>query len=260
MIFQDQLGRRIELSSRPERIVSLVPSQTELLVDLGLEENLVGITKFCVHPPELKKIKKIVGGTKEVHFDKIAALNPDIILCNKEENTKEMVKRLEKIAPVNVSDVVNLEDAFGLMRQYGKLFRKESLAETVVSSIQKKVKTLKQQLQNKQKTRVAYVIWKKPLMVAGRNTFINSLLELNNLENVFGEERYPVTSLEDLRNRQPEVVLLSTEPFPFQEKHIKDFSDLDVQVEIVDGEYFSWYGSRLLKAMEYFKKLPINNR
>ncbi|MFZ0488812.1 MAG: helical backbone metal receptor [Salegentibacter sp.] len=260
MIFQDQLGRRIELSSRPERIVSLVPSQTELLVDLGLEENLVGITKFCVHPPELKKIKKIVGGTKEVHFDKIAALNPDIILCNKEENTKEMVKRLEKIAPVHVSDVVNLEDAFGLMRQYGKLFRKESLAETVVSSIQKKVKTLKQQLQNKQKTRVAYVIWKKPLMVAGRNTFINSLLELNNLENVFGEERYPVTSLEDLRNRQPEVVLLSTEPFPFQEKHIKDFSDLDVQVEIVDGEYFSWYGSRLLKAMEYFKKLPINNR
>ncbi|MGA9590518.1 MAG: helical backbone metal receptor [Salegentibacter sp.] len=260
MIFQDQLGRRIELSSRPERIVSLVPSQTELLVDLGLEENLVGITKFCVHPPELKKIKKIVGGTKEVHFDKIAALNPDIILCNKEENTKEMVKRLEKIAPVNVSDVVNLEDAFGLMRQYGKLFRKESLAETVVSSIQKKVKTLKQQLQNKHKTRVAYVIWKKPLMVAGRNTFINSLLELNNLENVFGEERYPVTSLEDLRNRQPEVVLLSTEPFPFQEKHIKDFSDLDVQVEIVDGEYFSWYGSRLLKAMEYFKKLPINNR
>ena len=260
MIFQDQLGRRIELSSRPERIVSLVPSQTELLVDLGLEENLVGITKFCVHPPELKKIKKIVGGTKEVHFDKIAALNPDIILCNKEENTKEMVKRLEKIAPVHVSDVVNLEDAFGLMRQYGKLFRKESLAETVVSSIQKKVKTLKQQLQNKQKTRVAYVIWKKPLMVAGRNTFINSLLELNNLENVFGEERYPVTSLEDLRNKQPEVVLLSTEPFPFQEKHIKDFSDLDVQVEIVDGEYFSWYGSRLLKAMEYFKKLPINNR
>ncbi|MGB8374309.1 MAG: helical backbone metal receptor [Salegentibacter sp.] len=260
MIFQDQLGRRIELSSRPERIVSLVPSQTELLVDLGLEENLVGITKFCVHPPELKKIKKIVGGTKEVHFDKIAALNPNIILCNKEENTKEMVKRLEKIAPVHVSDVVNLEDAFGLMRQYGKLFRKEPLAETVVSSIQKKVKTLKQQLQNKQKTRVAYVIWKKPLMVAGRNTFINSLLELNNLENVFGEERYPVTSLEDLRNRQPEVVLLSTEPFPFQEKHIKDFSDLDVQVEIVDGEYFSWYGSRLLKAMEYFKKLPINNR
>ena len=260
MEFQDQLGRKIELSSRPERIVSLVPSQTELLVDLGLEENLVGITKFCVHPPELKKIKKIVGGTKEVHFDKIAALNPDIILCNKEENTKEMVKRLEKIAPVHVSDVVNLEDAFRLMRQYGKLFRKEALAETVVSSIQKKVKTLKQQLQNKQKTRVAYVIWKKPLMVAGRNTFINSLLELNNLENVFGEKRYPVTSLEDLRNRQPEVVLLSTEPFPFQEKHIKDFSDLDVQVEIVDGEYFSWYGSRLLKAMEYFKKLPINNR
>ena len=260
MIFQDQLGRRIELSSRPERIVSLVPSQTELLVDLGLEENLVGITKFCVHPPELKKIKKIVGGTKEVHFDKIAALNPDIILCNKEENTKEMVKRLEKIAPVHVSDVINLEDAFRLMRQYGKLFRKEPLAETVVSSIQKKVKTLKQQLQNKRKTRVAYVIWKKPLMVAGRNTFINSLLELNNLENVFREERYPVTSLEDLRKRDPELILLSTEPFPFKEKHIKDFSDLDVQVEIVDGEYFSWYGSRLLKAMEYFKKLPINIR
>ena len=126
MEFQDQLGRKIELSSRPERIVSLVPSQTELLVDLGLGENLVGITKFCVHPPELRKIKKIVGGTKEVHFDKIEALDPDIILCNKEENTEKMVKQLEKIAPVHVSDVMNLEGAYQINEAIWRTFQKRT--------------------------------------------------------------------------------------------------------------------------------------
>lgn len=260
MEFQDQLGRKIEISSNPERIISLVPSQTELLIDLGLQEKIVGITKFCVHPKGLRKIKKIVGGTKEVHYDKISALEPDLILCNKEENTEEMVKQLEKIAPVHVSNIVSLEDAYELMRQYGQLFHKEPLVETMISSIEKKLKTLREQLRNREKIRVAYVIWKKPLMVAGRNTFINSLLELNKLENVFEEERYPITDLEELKRSDPELILLSTEPFPFKEKHKEYFASLDVKVEIVDGGYFSWYGSRLLQAMDYFKKLKLNTQ
>src|SRR5690554_2995659 len=98
MEFIDQLNRVVKLSKTPTRIVSLVPSQTELLVDLGLRDNIVGVTKFCVHPNKLRKEKTIVGGTKNVHFEKVTALNPDIVICNKEENTEEIVIELEKIA------------------------------------------------------------------------------------------------------------------------------------------------------------------
>ena len=128
MIYKDQLQRTIVLNSTPKRIISLVPSQTELLVDLGLETSIVGVTKFCVHPSFLRKDKTIVGGTKQVHFDKIRELKPDIILCNKEENTQEMILELEKIAPVHISDIYNLEDSFELIKMYGELFSEENKA------------------------------------------------------------------------------------------------------------------------------------
>ncbi|MFD1095163.1 ABC transporter substrate-binding protein [Salegentibacter chungangensis] len=255
MEFQDQLGRKIMLSSRPERIVSLVPSQTELLVDLGLEKELVGITKFCVHPKALRKVKKVVGGTKEVHLDKIKELKPDIILCNKEENTKEMVEELETIAPVHVSDVNNLDEAEELIAQYGKLFGKGPLADTFISSIERKKEELKKLVEERPKLKVAYFIWNRPLMAVGVNTFIDKMLELNGFENVIWEERYPEISVDQLKKRNPDLLLLSSEPFPFREKHREIFSEMNSKVLFVDGEYFSWYGSRLIDAMDYFKKL-----
>ncbi len=255
MEFQDQLQRRIEIPSTPQSVVSLVPSQTELLVDLGLKEKITGITKFCVHPPYLRKDKKVVGGTKTVHFEKIKALKPDIILCNKEENTKEMVLELEKIAPVHVSDVTDLEDAFELMLQYGELFNCRKEAFTIQQKIRSKTIELKKQFQDSSKMKVAYLIWKNPIMVAGSSTFINNLLQLNNLENVFaGTERYPETDIAELQEKKPDLVLLSSEPFPFQEKHKTLFAELSTRIELVDGEFFSWYGSRLLKAIDYFKE------
>ena len=110
MKFQDQIGRILELEKTPKRIICLVPSLTELLVDLGLEDCIVGITKFCIHPTHLKQTKAIVGGTKNINVDKIKALNPDIILCNKEENSKEIVKICEEIAPTHVSDIFTIND------------------------------------------------------------------------------------------------------------------------------------------------------
>ena len=255
MEIKDQLGRKIHLPEIPKRIISLVPSQTELLIDLGLEENLVGITKFCVHPEYLRKTKKVVGGTKEVNLDKIEALNPDIILCNKEENTKEIVLALEEVAPVHVSDIVELEDAFELMFQYGELFKKEALVKTIVTSIKKKMIVLEDKLKDKPIKKVAYFIWKNPLMVVGKDTFVDKLLSLNKFENVFKESRYPETTLEEVKEKNPDLLLLSSEPFPFQEKHKEFFSELNIEMKLVDGEYFSWYGSRLVKAMEYFKHL-----
>ena len=255
MEVKDQLQRKINLPEVPKRIISLVPSQTELLVDLGLEEKLMGITKFCVHHEYLRKTKTIVGGTKEVKLEKIKALKPDIIFCNKEENTKEMVQELEAIAPVHVSDIVKLEDAFELMFQYGKIFQKEALVETMVFSIKKKIAALQEQLKNEPIKKVAYFIWKKPLMVAGKDTFIDELLKLNKFENVFEEARYPETSFEEIKAKKPDVLLLSSEPFPFKEKHKAYFSKLNIEIQLVDGEYFSWYGSRLVAAIDYFKKL-----
>tara|TARA_B100002049_G_scaffold225691_1_gene197942 strand:+ start:493 stop:1266 length:774 start_codon:yes stop_codon:yes gene_type:complete len=255
MEVKDQLQRKIFLPKTPKRIISLVPSQTELLVDMGLEENILGITKFCVHPKHLRKNKNIVGGTKQLKLEKIKALDPDIILCNKEENTQEMVAELEEIATVHVSDIVKIEDAFDLMHQYGEIFKKEALVETMVNSIRDKIAVLREKLKDKQVKRVAYFIWKKPLMVAGKDTFINELLRLNKFENVFTESRYPETTLEELKVKNPNLILLSSEPFPFEEKHKNYFSTLNVEIKLVDGEYFSWYGSRLVEAIDYFKTL-----
>src|SRR5690606_15229799 len=129
---KDQLHRPLLLEKTPKRIISLVPSQTELLVDLGLESSIVGVTKFCVHPIHIKEEKVIVGGTKQVHFDKIRDLKPDIILCNKEENTKEMILELEKIATVHISDIYTIDDTLELIELYGDLFLKKDAAITMI--------------------------------------------------------------------------------------------------------------------------------
>lgn len=256
MQFQDQLQRKIELNKTPQRIISLVPSQTELLVDLGLENQLVGVTKFCVHPAHIRKEKKIVGGTKQVDVEVIKALQPDIILCNKEENTKLMVQELEQIAPVHVSDIENLEESFEMIQHYGKLFSVEKQASEVVEKIQQEFLAFQKAVQDKPIKKVAYFIWRNPWMVAGGNTFINYLLKLNKLENVYENiDRYPAIKLEELR--EVDYLLLSSEPFPFHEKYVFEFEPyVNIKkIKFVDGEYFSWYGSRLKDAFQYFKKL-----
>lgn len=255
MLFQDQIGREISLTSVPERIVSLVPSQTELLVSMGLEEKLVGVTKFCVHPVHLRKEKSIVGGTKQVDLEKIKQLQPDLILCNKEENTLEMVKALSEIGPVHVSDVVTVKDCFKLILQYGQIFSIDAFAEKIVDRIKQEIALFKLSLNQDSRKKVAYIIWKEPLMAAGQDTFINSLLELNNFENVVKEKRYPVVEVDDLKEKGVDLVLLSSEPYPFKEAHKALFQNLNTKVMLVDGEFFSWYGTRLLRAISYFKSL-----
>ncbi len=256
MVFKDQLDRTLQIKKTPIRIVSLVPSQTELLVDLGLETFIVGITKFCVHPNHLRKTKTIVGGTKQVHLDKIQALHPDIILCNKEENTKTMIKDLEQIAPVHVSDVYTINDAFELIDQYGAIFKVKPAAEQLVTAIKKERSAFKSH--KKELHKVAYFIWKAPWMVAGDQTYINTMLQEANYDNVFGDnERYPSIALEDETLNRADVIFLSSEPYPFKEKHVEALQHKfpDKKIKIVDGEMFSWYGSRLLKAYRYFQLL-----
>ncbi|WP_299898769.1 ABC transporter substrate-binding protein [uncultured Aquimarina sp.] len=259
MIYKDQLHRNIELLNTPKRIISLVPSQTELLVALGLEDCIVGVTKFCVHPIHIRKDKSVVGGTKNIHLDKIEELNPDIILCNKEENTKEIVESLETKHPVHVSDISTMDEAIELIYQYGDIFNTQEAAKLLVSKILEEQKDFLEFIKYKKQKKVAYFIWRKPWMVAGKGTFIHHLLELNGFINVYGnEERYPEISEEELTSIENiDLILLSSEPFPFSENHKQEVEKMipDVKVVLVDGEYFSWYGSRLALAFKYFKSL-----
>lgn len=237
------------------RIISLVPSITELLVDLGLEAQIVGITKFCVHPKNLLKEKTVVGGTKNIKIDKIEALNPTIILCNKEENTKEIVTKCSKITKTYVSDLFIIKDVLNLIDYYGKILFCEDKASEIISEIELKLNDFNQFIKNKPTLNVVYFIWKNPWMIAANNTFINHLLEINNFNNIYKNlSRYPEINIDDLKTRNIDCIFLSSEPFPFKEKNKNDFIS-NSKVYLVDGEYFSWYGTRLIKAFDYFKKL-----
>jgi iron complex transport system substrate-binding protein len=256
---QDQCGRPIALQSVPKRIISLVPSLTELLVDLGFYDQLVGITKFCVHPLNLKAEKAVVGGTKTVNVARIKYLNPDFILANKEENTAELVTELEKFCPVYVSDIETLNDNIKLIVQLGALLDCADKAQEIVKEIEQAAGNFALFLSNFPSKTAAYFIWKKPYMVAGGNTFINHLMQLCHFENCFSKiKRYPEINLQT-NTISPEIILLSSEPFPFKEADAHEIASLfpKSKVLIVDGEMFSWYGTRPLKAFTYFKKLRL---
>jgi len=256
---KDQLGREIVLKTTPKRIVSLVPSQTELLCDLALENELVGVTKFCVHPFHLKSTKTVVGGTKKVDFDKIIALNPDFILCNKEENSYELLPELEKIAPTYFSNVNTIQDAIDLILRLGSIFNRRTEADNLAHKIEFKLNDFKEFIAAKPTRKVAYFIWAKPWMVVGNDTYINEMLALNKFENIYGNmSRYPKIEINKIRHEgDPDVVILSSEPFPFKDEHameIASYTNRSITV-FGDGEMFSWPGSRMLLAFDYFKEL-----
>lgn len=253
--FIDQLGHRIHLHKTPQRIISLVPSQTEFLWDLGLREELVGVTKFCVHPKELLKTKTIVGGTKQLNIEKIRALKPDLIIGNKEENEKEQIRKLQKEFNVWMSDIYTLDDALNMMNELAKVVGKQKEEEFISIEIKNNLSSIKNFFQSK---RVAYFIWNKPYMLAAKNTFINDVLNHLGLMNVCTNiSRYPEIGESDLIQLNPEICLLSSEPFPFKVKHIHEINSFlpNCDVKIVDGEMFSWYGSRLRFLKEYIQKI-----
>jgi len=259
MQITDQTGQILNIKTIPKRIISLVPSQTELLFDLGLENSIIGITKFCIHPKDSIKSKQIVGGTKNIKIDKILALQPDIILCNKEENTKEIAEACKHICPVHISDIFNIEDAKKMIKDYGQLFNKGKESRAIIKKIDLRLNDFQLYIKEKPVLKVAYFIWRNPWMAAGNNTFINYLLELNQFENIYSsKERYPEIDIKNLsKEKSLEVILLSSEPYPFKNKHVNELESLtqNLKIVFVNGELFSWYGTRLLKSFDYFKKL-----
>ena len=254
MQFVDQLGRKINLTRPVNKIVSTVPSQTELLCDLGLENALIGVTKFCEHPSHLRKEKTIIGGTKNLNIEKIKALQPDLIIANKEENTADQILELSKEFPVWVSQISNLEDALAMIQAVGTMTHSLEKAEDLIERISNEFKGL----HFKRSIKCAYLIWKNPYMTVGGDTFIHAMLEHAGYENVFGDEkRYPEVNEALLKSSAAELIFLSSEPFPFKEIHIKEIQQVcpAAKIFLVDGGLFSWYGSRLLLMPKYFSNL-----
>ncbi len=251
----DQIGHHIHLPQPPLRIISLVPSQTELLFHLGLGDRVVGVTKFCVHPLQECKAKQRVGGTKKLDMVKIAALQPDLIIANKEENDRQQIEALQQQYPVWTSDIEILDDALGMISTIGQMTQKEPAAEQLKIAIGTAFESLKTAGPG---IRAAYMIWYKPWMAVGSGTFIHEMMRLAGFINVLeGKTRYPVLTLEELAEASPEAVLLSSEPFPFKQCHFDEVKKLCpmADVRLVDGEMFSWYGSRMFLAATYFAKL-----
>ncbi len=252
----DQLNRIIELPGYPKKIISLVPSQTELLFDLGLREEVIGITKFCIHPNEWFRNKIRIGGTKKLNIERIKSLNPDLIIANKEENNEEEISILFQNFPLWISDIKNLDDAINMIRELSKVINKEQEGILVIKSIESEFEKLKQ---SDFKTHTcAYIIWNEPMMTVGGDTFISKMMNYAGFKNVFEEKRrYPVLPADDLKNSSPEIILLSSEPYPFKEKNLQHFryNFPGSKVVLVDGEMFSWYGSRLIKTPSYLLQL-----
>lgn len=255
-VFHDQLHRAISLPAIPKRIISVVPSQTELLFYLGLDAEVIGITKFCVHPEDKFKTTTKVGGTKQLNIELIKSLKPDLVIANKEENERGQIEELSKLFPVWISDINNLAQALDMIQNIGLLVDRQAEAEVLVNAITAGFYLFPLPKLNR---RVAYFIWRKPYMVAAKNTYINSLLQLCGFTNAFEAERYPEIGLDELISTKPDVVLLSSEPYPFKQKHIEEFQELlpQAKVLLVDGEMFSWYGSRLLQVPGYLKDLVM---
>lgn len=249
--FIDQLGRELVLKVKPRRIVSLVPSQTELLYELGLGDRVVGITKFCIHPEVWYQTKVRVGGTKSIHIERIKELNPDLILANKEENTKEDIALLEQIAPVWISDVNTFDDALNMIQSYGEILGCEDAAETQIAEI---TNAFSNNPFSESHTAL-YLIWKEPDYCAGKGTFISSMMGKAGFVNVCELPRYPEVGTFDMPH--PAFILLSSEPYPFKEKDRDDYllRFPSAKILFVDGEMFSWYGSRMRLAAQYFKQL-----
>ncbi len=254
-LLTDARGHQLHLDRSPRRMVSLVPSQTELLAYLGLDETVVGITRFCERPEHWQDEKAIVGGTKEVDIERVRALDPDLILANQEENTAADVDALNDIASVFVTEVKTVTGALDMIRTVGTLT--DTSAQT--STLAGKIISRFSDLPDFSPIRAAYLIWREPYMTVGGDTFIHDVMSWGGFENAYADQtRYPEVSLDELADADLDVVLCSSEPFPFHQKDefTKPLRDAlsDTPIELVDGQPFSWYGPRLLDTPDYLQE------
>ena len=244
------------------RLVSLCPSVTELLCDLGAGAKLVGVTRYCSHPPEVIAAVEKVGGTKDPKVDRIVELAPDLVFMNAEENRVEDSDALTAAGLRCHSDLPKtVEQTAAMVRRVGDAVGRRSAAEKIAGEIERRAERVRRAAAGRRTVRWAYLIWRKPWMAAGGDTFVDALLSLAGGRNVFGdsEQRYPAFTPEQLVARAPDVVLLATEPFPFEPKHMRELSEITgwpaARFAIVDGQDLSWHGSRTPRGIDYAERV-----
>jgi ABC-type Fe3+-hydroxamate transport system substrate-binding protein len=254
----DQLGQTLNFDRTPMRIISLVPSITETLYAMGLGDRIIGRTKFCIHPsPDVKSILK-VGGTKNPRIDKILSLAPDLILANKEENRLEDITALKKHVPVYISDIQTVDDSIDFLKDIEQIFNSVSLTSIIYPT------QLLAEIPPPDTTLTClYLIWKNPYMSIGCDTYIHHMMSRYGFDNIFAyQTRYPTLDLEAIATAKPEIIMLSSEPYPFSDRDITELKQASPssQIVLVDGELFSWYGSRFLLAHDYMTDLYLRLR
>jgi ABC-type Fe3+-hydroxamate transport system substrate-binding protein len=254
---RDDLGDEVVLTEIPRRIVSLVPSMTETVIDLGAADRLVGITRYCVHPAEVVARIPRVGGTKGFSFEKIASMKPDLVLANKEENRKHHVERLRKTYRVFVSHPRTVEEAVGMVRSIGALTGRSVEASEFAASCDRVLASLEPSVVEPS-LRTLCMIWREPWMAAGADTYMNALLARVGFDNVFApaDGHYPKTTLAEIVERKPDVIILPDEPYAFgaenkehMERYVKDHGGA-ARAVLFDGSLLTWFGTRTLKGLQ----------
>jgi ABC-type Fe3+-hydroxamate transport system substrate-binding protein len=242
----------------PVRIISLCPSLTELVFDLGLGQDLVGRTKFCVHPADRVGAVEKLGGTKNPKIDRIIELAPDVVLLNEEENRAEDADALAEAGiHCHVSFPRTVADTAMMVRDIGGELGARDAAEPIAVAIESTLRDVTSRARERAPVRYAYLIWRDPWMTVSGDTFVAAMLGAAGGVNVFGEtaDRYPTVEPAAIAQAEPDVVLLSSEPFPFRDRHADELSEASGvprdRFLLVDGELLSWHGSRTARGVAY---------
>ena len=258
---KDCLGDEITIPKNIKKIVSLVPSISELIYDLNAEDRLVGVTKFCVVPKYFQIEKTVVGGVQEFEVDKIKALNPDVVFASKDENFEDEIEELRKFFPVYVTDVKNVDEAKQMIENFGVLLNRRNESSKILMKIDLQLQDLAKVTDDLLYRSGAYLVWNDPWVAAGKDTFVDSMLKLIKVNNVFSnlKERYPMVTGANIHIGNPDIVMLPSEPFKFEDQQAMEISahTHDAATYFVDGQMFSWYGSRLVKSLDYLKLLAV---
>lgn len=240
------------------RVVSLCPSLTELVFDLGRGADLVGVTKFCVHPAQGVAAIEKVGGTKNPKVDRIVELAPDLVLLNEEENRAEDAESLREAGiRCHVSFPRTAGETAEMVRSIGAALGSADEAGTIAAEIEARAERARAAARGRPPVRFACLIWRRPWMAAAGDTFLDALLGLAGGVNVFADraDRYPEVTATELASADPDAILLTSEPFPFREEHADELAGATglprERFVFVDGELLSWHGSRTPRGIDY---------
>jgi len=253
---KDARGKVLHFPEAPKKIISLVPSTTESLFAMGCEKELVGLTRYCIHPYEKCKAKTKIGGTKNIEMERILSLKPELAFANNEENTTEIFDELER-AGINVfsSFPKTIDDALQDLSDIGNIMRKSEEAAGFIRNIRaKKVGSTDSRFT------FCYLIWYNPWMAVSGDCFISEMLKQVGGNNIFKshKDRYFTTTPKEIAKRNPDRIFLSSEPFPFKQKHrhlLHEQSRMPMEkLSLIDGEMCSWHGTRMEKGLDYLRQ------